>query len=282
MEKKKIIVDGKETNYSVSDTGIVWNDIKGCEMKGTTARNEYRSVQLTIEGKRKSFMVHRLVAEAFVENPHPETLTIVNMKNKDPYDCRAENLEWVESARASRRERIKQANNEKAGCEFDAKNYEWVEIAQEPGYKVCKEGLCLSPSGKIIQGTSRNGYRRLRTTSSKCYSIHRLVWEAFNGPIPHGMVIDHIDGNRENNNLNNLRLVSQSENMSNTYNHNHGSATPVIQIDAETGEIIAEYPTQAEAARAIGVKPSEIFYAVTADNIILRNCYWKKKKDKLC
>lgn len=90
MEKKKIIVDGKETNYSVSDTGIIWNDIKGCEMKGTTARNEYRSVQLTIEGKRKSFMVHRLVAEAFVENPHPETLTIVNMKNKDPYDCRAE------------------------------------------------------------------------------------------------------------------------------------------------------------------------------------------------
>lgn len=45
--------------------------------------------------------------------------------------------------------------------------------------------------------------------------LHRLVWETFKGAIPEGMQIDHIDGNPENNSLNNLRCVTAEENSNN-------------------------------------------------------------------
>lgn len=44
---------------------------------------------------------------------------------------------------------------------------------------------------------------------------HRCVWEAFNGRIPTNLEIDHIDRNKHNNKLSNLRLVTHSENMKN-------------------------------------------------------------------
>ena len=41
---------------------------------------------------------------------------------------------------------------------------------------------------------------------------HRLVAQAFIGNIPQGMDVDHRDGNRHNNNVSNLRIVTHSEN----------------------------------------------------------------------
>ena len=42
--------------------------------------------------------------------------------------------------------------------------------------------------------------------------IHRLVAEAFIGKIPQAMDVDHKDGNRHNNDVKNLRIVTHSEN----------------------------------------------------------------------
>lgn len=49
--------------------------------------------------------------------------------------------------------------------------------------------------------------------------IHRLVFGMFGKSIPKGMVINHIDHNKRNNNINNLELVTQSENMKAYYQH---------------------------------------------------------------
>lgn len=45
--------------------------------------------------------------------------------------------------------------------------------------------------------------------------VHRLVWETFNGPIPEGMEIDHINTIRDDNRLDNLRVVTPKENCNN-------------------------------------------------------------------
>jgi hypothetical protein len=44
-------------------------------------------------------------------------------------------------------------------------------------------------------------------------SIHRVVWKTFVGEIPDGSFIDHIDENKRNFRLDNLRLVTRTENM---------------------------------------------------------------------
>lgn len=49
------------------------------------------------------------------------------------------------------------------------------------------------------------------------FSVHRLVAAAFFGPIPHKMEVDHIDDNRTNNAVDNLRIVTSSENTSKAY-----------------------------------------------------------------
>ena len=46
----------------------------------------------------------------------------------------------------------------------------------------------------------------------KAYYVHRFVWECFNGNIPEGKVIDHINNNKEDNRLCNLQLFTQQQN----------------------------------------------------------------------
>ena len=48
---------------------------------------------------------------------------------------------------------------------------------------------------------------------------HRVVWIMANGPIPEGMVIDHVNGDNCDNRLVNLRLATHSQNMRNRKVH---------------------------------------------------------------
>lgn len=47
----------------------------------------------------------------------------------------------------------------------------------------------------------------------KFMRVHQIVWATFNGPVPEGFEIDHIDGDKGNNSIGNLRLVSHKSNM---------------------------------------------------------------------
>lgn len=47
------------------------------------------------------------------------------------------------------------------------------------------------------------------------YPVHRIVWELFYGPIPDGMFIDHINGVKDDNRIENLRLATNQQNQFN-------------------------------------------------------------------
>ena len=67
-------------------------------------------------------------------------------------------------------------------------------------------------TGKTYSGTKTvAGYPMIKINGRKQY-VHRVMWESFVGPIPEGMTIDHIDGNKSNNSLSNLRLATHGEN----------------------------------------------------------------------
>ena len=60
------------------------------------------------------------------------------------------------------------------------------------------------------------GYIRLEIDKQNIY-LHRLIYKAYNPEwdIKDKMEIDHIDGDKLNNNINNLRLITKHQNMFN-------------------------------------------------------------------
>lgn len=73
--------------------------------------------------------------------------------------------------------------------------------------------------GKFAGTSEDDDYRRLRI-NKRLYFKHQLAWLHFYGEAPDGE-IDHIDLNRSNNKITNLRLASHSENMCNTPMRSH-------------------------------------------------------------
>lgn len=89
-------VVGYEGRYQVSNYGNVKSIIfskNGKEFSLSLLNGkDYLLVKLYKDGKGSMQRVHRLVAEAFIDNP--DNLPVVNHKNWDKHDNRAENLEW--------------------------------------------------------------------------------------------------------------------------------------------------------------------------------------------
>jgi hypothetical protein len=69
---------------------------------------------------------------------------------------------------------------------------------------------------------------------------HRVAWAVYHGQWPDGQ-IDHIDGNRLNNRIENLRDVSASQNRKNTKKRKDNTSGIVgVCFDKQTGKWIAK------------------------------------------
>jgi len=88
------------------------------------------------------------------------------------------------------------------------------------GYVVHSDGRVERKDGKGFYklGKDRSGYVLFTVSEGRKTiertRLHRIVWKAFNGKIPQGMEIDHIDEDRSNNALSNLRLLTKGQNLS--------------------------------------------------------------------
>jgi hypothetical protein len=75
-------------------------------------------------------------------------------------------------------------------------------------------------NGKIITGSIMNrGYKYIQVKRSGKrinYLFHSMVAHCFIGKRPEGLVCDHIDRNKLNNNVSNLRYITQKQNCRNT------------------------------------------------------------------
>lgn len=86
-------VKGYEGIYAVTTDGRVWSYRRKIWLKQYDNSHGYMFVALSVQGKDIDKKVHRLTAEAFVDNPYNKPQ--VNHKNGIKSDCRASNLEWV-------------------------------------------------------------------------------------------------------------------------------------------------------------------------------------------
>ena len=99
----------------------------------------------------------------------------------------------------------------------------WKEVPGYENYMASSRGrmksIKFNKERLLKQALMKNGYLKVnlcKEGKQKNFKVHVLVAMAFLGHTPcgHKIVVDHVDGNRLNNNLNNLRLVTQRENLS--------------------------------------------------------------------
>lgn len=69
--------------------------------------------------------------------------------------------------------------------------------------------------GEISGSRTANGYREIGIGRHR-YLAHRIAWAMVHGDIPRTAQIDHINGKRDDNRIENLRLVEQSHNSRNS------------------------------------------------------------------
>ena len=94
----------------------------------------------------------------------------------------------------------------------------WKDVVGYEGlYQVSNLGNVRKFNGKILKQTiNTNGYMRVslyKDKKSKFMYVHRLVAMAFINQFPNTKDVDHINGVRNDNNINNLRWCTRKENL---------------------------------------------------------------------
>lgn len=94
-------IDGYDGLYQISNLGRV-QSFRGNTPRIMKAFNNgknqsgYLSINLSYKGQRTPYLIHRLVAKAFI--PNPDNLPQVNHKDENRLNNNADNLEWCGSA----------------------------------------------------------------------------------------------------------------------------------------------------------------------------------------
>ena len=184
--------------------------------KGKPDNNGYMVVHID----QKAHRIHRLVCLVW-HGECPKGMTCDHI-NGDRADNRASNLRWINSTA--------QRLNQKAPARKQWEPDKIQNDLPEEEWKVVTNAMRISNMGRVQfkkphhfdwspkrtpRPTSGMGYAR---TNNKM--VHRIVYEAFKGTVPEGLTIDHINQNKHDNRLSNLRAVNKVEqNKNRTFKH---------------------------------------------------------------
>ncbi len=99
--------------------------------------------------------------------------------------------------------------------------------------------------GEIVGCLNKAGYFSIKV-KRKTYLAHRLAWIYMRGDIPTGFDIDHINMQRSDNRIFNLRLATRSQNMQNAYKAQSNNKTKLrgVSFDARSNRYRARIKYQ--------------------------------------
>lgn len=132
------------------------------------------------------------------------------------------------------------------------------------------------------------GYLIIHLGKDKIRMIHTLVAEVFIPKEEGKRFVNHIDGNKHNNRVDNLEWVTSKENMNhairtglrNPHKNNHpkGADTPnsrAIYQCSKDGKVIKKWDCISDAARSINCRPSSICNNASGRIKSLHGFVWK-------
>lgn len=94
---------------------------------------------------------------------------------------------------------------------------------EETGILYCKSPFGSKKRGDPLGVKTDTGYLRV-SFKGKNIRVHRIIWILIYGEIPSSHVVDHIDGNKLNNRISNLRLCTQNQNTLNRRMHSNNAS----------------------------------------------------------
>ncbi len=252
-------------NYFIYDNGDILNIFTNKILKGSIGENGYKYYRLSKNNIKKMFYAHRLVAENFLENK--DNLPVVNHKDGNKLNNNVDNLEWVtysKNVEHAYSNKLIKSSREREYYKEDLPNETWKKIP-DYNYSISNFGRVRNDETLLLLKPSLTcGYNKVRLSNNgyvKDMMIHKLVYCVFNNIkyIPDGYVIDHINANKLDNSLSNLRLITLSENVKSAlYKTKTNSSCRKIEQLTLTDEHIAFFDSCAEAARQLGLDSSTI------------------------
>lgn len=147
----------------------------------------------------------------------------------------------------------------------------WKDIpGYETSYQISDQGRVKNKNtGKILHGdTNSAGYQRVflnSQTKKKRFFVHRLVARVFCDGYQENLVVNHIDGNKQNNFAVNLEWVTRSQNDLHAYRYHLRDVYPCIfkhkieAVDPKTGEVQHVYENVQECCDALRVARSNVY-----------------------
>lgn len=254
-------------NYSVSTIGTIKNNITERILK-YYIRNGYPSITLCKDNKKKTFNIHNIVAIHFLEKP--EGQFVVNHKNENKIDNRLENLEYLTYRENTQYSAT--STRTKNCTSFDLSQFQ--EIPNYTNYMISKNAEIYSKKIKRLCRLTilPNGYHKMKLKCNngiyKDYYAHVLVAITYLQYIPstNKIVINHIDGIKGNNQLNNLEIITQIENMKHSAILNNATIfrKAVYYVD-ENGQQI-NFKSAKDACIATGIDNSSILKSCKSTN----------------
>lgn len=193
--------------------------------------------------------------------PNPNNYPIVHHKDGNRLNNRLENLQWVTAQENSLAENKLIVSPNQASNKDIYENEEW-KYFRDTIYQISNKGrIKNTKTGRITYGSKADcGYNRFEIKfpdgKHKNFLVHRLVYECFVSPKYD--IINHINGNKNDNRVENLESVSHQENMQKAANEtNAWHFRKVNQYDKE-GNYIQTFLNASDAGRAMGILPSSM------------------------
>lgn len=267
---------------------IIWKEIPGFESYEASIdgniRNKKTQRLLARCGKNDGYLyvtmyhnkkyynrsIHTLIAKAFLSNPNNKRT--VNHKDRDGHNNVLENLEWA--TYSEQQKHISNTGGRKLATKrekaVDEPNEVWKKIEHVAfsngwDYFISNHGRIKDKNErlKVIRQDNR-GY----CSNKICqhwFSVHCLMVKVFwNLDVDATTVVNHKDGNKSNNNLNNLEVVSQSENIKHAYENGMNikkNKRAVNQVDVH-GNVIGHFSSLTEAENKTGINRGGIHRAI--------------------
>ena len=169
----------------------------------------------------------------------------------------------------------------------------WKDIPNYEGYQVSNLGRVKSFYGlkeKILKPKITRGYYQVhlhKNSIGKWYSIHRLVLEAFNGTIPEGLQVNHINEIKTDNRLENLNLMTPKENTNwgtgierQVKKRINGKCSKTVLQFTLDNILVKEFPSIRQAERETGFSHQSIVNCCKGRYEQAYGYIWKYKENK--